>query len=160
VPAQCKRLPGRLEAACGGLNRKKEYERASETADDVGDDCGEPGIFSGSSGAYGHQEMKAGAGSSGRRRDCADGSGLEVRRGGDAAGSSEMCGAVCETSRGEDGVVVTLPNFGDERAIADTLRLAGLGVPVLVQATPIRRRNMTIRDRRDSFCGKIRLATT
>src|ERR1700751_2681738 len=28
------------------------------------------------------------------------------------------------------GVIVTLPNFGDERAIADTLRMAGLGVPV------------------------------
>src|SRR5215470_17637744 len=27
-----------------------------------------------------------------------------------------------------DGVVVTLPNFGDERAIADTLRLARLDV--------------------------------
>ena len=26
-----------------------------------------------------------------------------------------------------DGVIVTLPNFGDERAIADTLRLANLG---------------------------------
>ncbi len=35
-----------------------------------------------------------------------------------------------------DGVIVTLPNFGDERAIADTLRLAGLNVPVLIQATP------------------------
>src|SRR5439155_21810218 len=35
-----------------------------------------------------------------------------------------------------DGVIVTLPNFGDERAIADTLRMAGLNVPVLVQATP------------------------
>ena len=31
---------------------------------------------------------------------------------------------------------MTLPNFGDERAIADTLRLANLDVPVLVQATP------------------------
>src|SRR5215831_6761329 len=30
-----------------------------------------------------------------------------------------------------DGVIVTLPNFGDERAIADTLRLARLDVPVL-----------------------------
>ncbi|MGB6198576.1 MAG: hypothetical protein WBF35_03405, partial [Candidatus Acidiferrales bacterium] len=28
-----------------------------------------------------------------------------------------------------DGVVVTLPNFGDERAIADTLRLARLDIP-------------------------------
>jgi len=35
-----------------------------------------------------------------------------------------------------DGVIVTLPNFGDERAIADTLRLSRLSVPVLVQATP------------------------
>ena len=54
-----------------------------------------------------------------------------------------------------DGVVVTLPNFGDERAIADTLRLADLRVPVLVQATPDTPSRMSIRDRRDSFCGKM-----
>ena len=35
-----------------------------------------------------------------------------------------------------DGVIVTLPNFGEERGVADTLRMAGLNVPVLVQATP------------------------
>ena len=35
-----------------------------------------------------------------------------------------------------DGIIVTLPNFGEERAIADALRLADLRVPVLVQATP------------------------
>ena len=54
-----------------------------------------------------------------------------------------------------DGVVVTLPNFGDERAIADTLRLARLGVPVLIQATPDSASKMTILHRRDSFCGKM-----
>ena len=54
-----------------------------------------------------------------------------------------------------DGVIVTLPNFGDERAIADTLRLADLRVPVLVQATPDDPRKMTIAARRDSFCGKM-----
>jgi L-fucose isomerase-like protein len=54
-----------------------------------------------------------------------------------------------------DGVIVTLPNFGDERAIADTLRLARLGVPVLVQATPDDASKMTILHRRDSFCGKM-----
>jgi L-fucose isomerase-like protein len=54
-----------------------------------------------------------------------------------------------------DGVIVTLPNFGDERAIADTLRMADLPVPVLVQATPDMPSKMTIRDRRDSFCGKM-----
>jgi L-fucose isomerase-like protein len=54
-----------------------------------------------------------------------------------------------------DGVVVTLPNFGDERGIADTLRMADLNVPVLVQATPDTPSLMTIQDRRDSFCGKM-----
>jgi L-fucose isomerase-like protein len=54
-----------------------------------------------------------------------------------------------------DGVIVTLPNFGDERAIADTLRMADLDVPVLIQATPDTPGRMTIRDRRDSFCGKM-----
>src|SRR6266849_555510 len=54
-----------------------------------------------------------------------------------------------------DGIVVTLPNFGDERAIADTLRMADLSVPVLVQATPDTPGRMSIRDRRDSFCGKM-----
>ncbi|MGA8026128.1 MAG: L-fucose/L-arabinose isomerase family protein [Bryobacteraceae bacterium] len=54
-----------------------------------------------------------------------------------------------------EGVIVSLPNFGDERAIADTLRMAGLNVPVLIQATPDNPAKMTISDRRDSFCGKM-----
>ena len=54
-----------------------------------------------------------------------------------------------------DGVIVSLPNFGDERAVADTLRLARLGVPVLIQATPDDASKMTILHRRDSFCGKM-----
>ena len=54
-----------------------------------------------------------------------------------------------------DGVIVTLPNFGDERAIANTMRWADLGVPVLVQATPDAAGKMTIEYRRDSFCGKM-----
>src|SRR5271167_3391010 len=54
-----------------------------------------------------------------------------------------------------DGIIVTLPNFGEERAIADTLRLADLRVPVLIQATPDDPGKMTIAFRRDSFCGKM-----
>ena len=54
-----------------------------------------------------------------------------------------------------DGVIVTLPNFGEERAIADTLRWADLHVPVLVQATPDDPTKMSIASRRDSFCGKM-----
>jgi L-fucose isomerase-like protein len=53
------------------------------------------------------------------------------------------------------GIIVTLPNFGDERAIAETLRQSGLDVPVLIHAFPDRTGNMTIADRRDSFCGKM-----
>jgi L-fucose isomerase-like protein len=54
-----------------------------------------------------------------------------------------------------DGVIVTLPNFGDERAIADAMRLSGLKVPILVQATPDEAGKMAITHRRDSFCGKM-----
>jgi L-fucose isomerase-like protein len=54
-----------------------------------------------------------------------------------------------------DGIIITLPNFGDERGIADTLRRSDLRVPVLVQATPDSPGKMTISDRRDSFCGKM-----
>lgn len=53
------------------------------------------------------------------------------------------------------GVIITLPNFGDERAIAETLRMSGLNVPVLVQATPDDPTHMGIEHRRDSFCGKM-----
>ncbi|HJW90925.1 MAG TPA: L-fucose/L-arabinose isomerase family protein [Anaerolineales bacterium] len=54
-----------------------------------------------------------------------------------------------------DGVLVTLPNFGDERAIANTLRWSGLKVPVLVHAFSDDPQKMTLADRRDSFCGKM-----
>ncbi len=60
-----------------------------------------------------------------------------------------------EHSEEIDGVLVTLPNFGDERAIANALRWAKLDVPVLVQAFPDDATTMGISDRRDSFCGKM-----
>jgi L-fucose isomerase-like protein len=69
---------------------------------------------------------------------------------------AKRCAALFQKNRDRlDGVIVSLPNFGDERAIADTMRLARLDVPVLVQATPDDAANMTILHRRDSFCGKM-----
>jgi L-fucose isomerase-like protein len=69
---------------------------------------------------------------------------------------AKRCAALFQKNRDKiDGIIVTLPNFGDERAIADTLRLARLDVPVLVQATPDDASKMTILHRRDSFCGKM-----
>src|SRR5580698_10811524 len=69
---------------------------------------------------------------------------------------SRRCAELFKRNRERlDGIIVTLPNFGEERAIADTLRLADLRVPVLIQATPDDPTKMTIISRRDSFCGKM-----
>jgi L-fucose isomerase-like protein len=53
------------------------------------------------------------------------------------------------------GILVVLPNFGDEKGIADTLKLANLDVPVLVQAYPDDLNKMDVARRRDAWCGKI-----
>jgi L-fucose isomerase-like protein len=69
---------------------------------------------------------------------------------------SRRCAELFKKNRDRiDGIIVTLPNFGEERAIADTLRLADLRVPVLIQATPDDPKKMTLAFRRDSFCGKM-----
>lgn len=69
---------------------------------------------------------------------------------------ARLCAQLFDQHRHEiDGVIVTLPNFGDERAIANTLRMSGLDVPVLIQAFPDDATKMDIQWRRDSFCGKM-----
>ncbi len=69
---------------------------------------------------------------------------------------AQKCADLFKRNRDEiDGLLVTLPNFGDERAIANTIRWSELDVPVLVQAFPDETDKMTIADRRDSFCGKM-----
>jgi L-fucose isomerase-like protein len=54
-----------------------------------------------------------------------------------------------------DGIVVVLPNFGDEQAIAETISRSRLGVPVLIQACSDRNDKVGISERRDAYCGKI-----
>ncbi len=56
-----------------------------------------------------------------------------------------------------DGILVTLPNFGEERGVADAIRFANLDVPVLIHAFPDDPAKMTVENRRDSFCGKMSL---
>ena len=69
---------------------------------------------------------------------------------------AKKCAALFKRHAAEiDGIIITLPNFGEERGLADTLRLANLGVPVLIQATPDDATKMSIAFRRDSFCGKM-----
>ncbi len=53
------------------------------------------------------------------------------------------------------GILVVLPNFGSEKGIADTLKLAGLDVPVLVQAYPDDLNTLDVAGRRDAWCGKL-----
>src|ERR1700721_390571 len=67
---------------------------------------------------------------------------------------AKKCAALFKKHADEiDGIIITLPNFGEERGLADTLRLANLRVPVLIQATPDSTGKMGIAFRRDSFCG-------
>ena len=58
-----------------------------------------------------------------------------------------------EENRGKfDGVIVCLPNFGDENGA--TVALKNAGVPILVQAYPDEIGKMDFARRRDSLCGK------
>ncbi len=69
---------------------------------------------------------------------------------------ARQCAALFRQHRDQiGGVLVVLPNFGDERGVADTLKLAALDVPVLVQAYPDDLDRLDVVRRRDAFCGKI-----
>ncbi len=71
-------------------------------------------------------------------------------------GHAKKCAALLKAHEPEiDGILVTLPNFGDERGVADSIRLSGLDVPILIHAFPDSLDKMTISGRRDSFCGKM-----
>jgi len=69
---------------------------------------------------------------------------------------AKKCAALLRDKRAAiDGVIVTLPNFGDERGVADALNMAGLDVPVLIHAWNDTPEQMGIEHRRDAFCGKM-----
>ena len=54
-----------------------------------------------------------------------------------------------------DGLVICLPNFGDEIAIIELVNRAKLNVPILVQASNDEVTKVSVSERRDAFCGKI-----
>jgi len=53
------------------------------------------------------------------------------------------------------GIIVILPNFGDEKGVVNTLKLSELNVPILIQASSDEIEKMGRKFRRDAFCGKI-----
>ncbi len=54
-----------------------------------------------------------------------------------------------------DGIVVVLPNFGDELGVVNSIAMSGLNVPVLVQACDDDNDKVDVKNRRDAFCGKL-----
>src|SRR6201995_5052819 len=69
---------------------------------------------------------------------------------------AKKCAALFDEHRQRiNGILVVLPNFGDEKGVADTIKLSGLKVPILVQAYPDDLSKFAVEFRRDAFCGKI-----
>ncbi len=69
---------------------------------------------------------------------------------------ARKCADLFQAHRREiDGILVCLPNFGDEKGVAETLKHAELSVPVLVQAYPDNLNAFNVERRRDAFCGKM-----
>lgn len=56
-----------------------------------------------------------------------------------------------------DGLIICLPNFGDENGIKAAIR--DIDVPVLLQAYPDEIGKMDFANRRDAFCGKLALTS-
>ena len=66
------------------------------------------------------------------------------------------CGELFCANRGSiEGILICLPNFGDEKGVADAIRLSELNVPILVQACPDDLDQFGLARRRDAYCGKI-----
>lgn len=71
---------------------------------------------------------------------------------------AQKCARLFQEHRDDiDGVVVVLPNFGDEQGVTCALDLAKLNVPVLVQACDDTNDVLGLATRRDAFCGKLSL---
>ncbi len=56
-----------------------------------------------------------------------------------------------------DGIIVCLPNFGEETGVADAIRMSRLDVPILIQACDDDFDKLQLENRRDAFCGKLSL---
>lgn len=54
-----------------------------------------------------------------------------------------------------EGIIVILPNFGDELGVVNSISMSGLKVPVLVQACDDDNDKVDVKSRRDAFCGKL-----
>ena len=68
----------------------------------------------------------------------------------------EIYSKFLEEHHGEyDGLVICLPNFGDENGIK--VAIQNVNVPILLQAYPDEIGKLDFASRRDAFCGKLGL---
>ncbi|MBQ8653870.1 MAG: fucose isomerase [Clostridia bacterium] len=56
-----------------------------------------------------------------------------------------------------DGIIICLPNFGEETGIADAIRMSRCDLPILIQACDDDFDKLQLENRRDAFCGKLSL---
>jgi L-fucose isomerase-like protein len=69
---------------------------------------------------------------------------------------ARICAELFQENRKKiDGIIVVLPNFGDELGVVQTLDLAKLDIPILVQACDDDLDKVDVAHRRDAFCGKL-----
>jgi L-fucose isomerase-like protein len=69
---------------------------------------------------------------------------------------AKKCAALFDEHRHRiDGILISLPNFGDEKAAVEAIKLSRLDVPILVHAFPDDLNALAPEVRRDAFCGKI-----
>jgi L-fucose isomerase-like protein len=71
----------------------------------------------------------------------------------------EKCAELFRSNPDIDGIIVCLPNFGDEVGVSTALRKSGVSVPILVQACDDDLAKMDLSNRRDAFCGKLSLCS-
>lgn len=68
------------------------------------------------------------------------------------------CAALFRAHQDEiDGIIICLPNFGEETGIADAVRMSRLDCPILIQACDDDLDRLQLENRRDAFCGKLSL---
>lgn len=71
---------------------------------------------------------------------------------------AKTCARLFKAKREEiSGIIVILPNFGEELGVAEAIHLAGLDVPILIQACNDDYDKLDMENRRDAFCGKLSL---
>ncbi len=69
---------------------------------------------------------------------------------------AKICADLFRRNRDKiEGIVVILPNFGDEIGVVNAIREADLNVPILVQACDDDLDLLDVSNRRDAFCGKL-----